>query len=128
MPTALELKPDELKPYIDEAKTRYKQVALSPAKIAERETLFKKIYEIADILRSHYGAKKVILFGSLAHERWFDEYSDVDIAVDGLKGSDYWLAWREIQEVLKNRKIDLIDIETVSKSFQHAIESKGIKI
>jgi len=38
------------------------------------------------VLKSRFGARRVVLFGSLAHAAWFAPHSDVDLAVEGLVG------------------------------------------
>ena len=43
-----------------------------------------RIRETAAVLKSRFGVRRVILFGSLAHDAWFMPDSDVDIAVEGL--------------------------------------------
>ena len=46
----------------------------------------------------------MLLFGSLAHLLWFREDSNVDLAVQGLKGAeDYWEAWQAIDEIIDNQ-------------------------
>lgn len=49
---------------------------------------------IAVMLRETFGATRVILFGSLATER-FSARSDIDLAVEGLAPADYFPALAE---------------------------------
>lgn len=128
MPTALELKPEELKGFRDAARKRRYEPLLTLGQQAKREELLKKIREAAMMLRSRFGAKRVVLFGSLAHEAWFDQVSDVDLAVEGLKGTEYWDAWREVEELVGDRQIDLIDIEMASESLRGAIDRYGTEV
>ena len=70
----------------------------------------------------------MVLFGLLAHVAWFTSDSDIDLAVEGLSGQDYWEAWRLLEEMIGYRPVDLVDIETVGESRRQAIERSGIEL
>ena len=80
------------------------------------------------LLKTRFGARKVLLFGSLAHEAWFVPDSDVDLVVEGLAGEDYWQAWRLVEETIQDRPVDLIELESASASLQHAIERYAVEL
>lgn len=128
MPTALELGKEGWKPYLEAAKQRPAPVELSPAAKRERERLLERVRAAARVLKTRFGVRRVVLFGSLAHAAWFAEDSDVDLAVDGLAGKDYWEAWRTVEEIVGDRPVDLIDIETSSESLRQAIEKYGVEL
>jgi predicted nucleotidyltransferase len=69
-----------------------------------------------------------VLFGSLAHEAWFAPDSDVDLAVEGLASDDYWRARGLAEEIIGDRLVDLIEIETAGESLRRAIERYGIEL
>jgi predicted nucleotidyltransferase len=69
-----------------------------------------------------------VLFGSLAHAAWFVADSDVDLAVEGLAGVDYWRAWRLVEDVIGDRLVDLVEIETAGESLRQAIERYGVEL
>jgi len=52
--------------------------------------------------------------------------SDVDIAVGGLPSEDYWEAWRAVEEIIEERPVDLIELETAGESLRQAIRRYGI--
>jgi predicted nucleotidyltransferase len=59
-------------------------------KVARRRLLSWKMARTASkILKEKYGAKKVVLFGSLANEKRFTPWSDVDLSVSGLPSENY---------------------------------------
>jgi len=87
----------------------------------------KRIAQAAALLKKQFGARRVILFGSLAHEAWFASDSDVDLAVEGLRGN-YWQAWRKAEEIVGDREVDLIEIEGASDSLQRAIRRYGVDL
>lgn len=127
MPTALELTPAELKNYQEALRPRTIPRLLTATERAQREVLLKRVAEAATLLKSKFGAQRVILFGSLAHQAWFVPNSDVDLAVEGLTG-DYWQAWRSVEEIISNRQVDLIEIETASNALRKAIQHHGVEL
>ena len=70
----------------------------------------------------------MILFGSLARTESFYPQSDVDLAVEGLTGDDYWEAWRVVEEIIVDRPVDLVDVETASRSVLDAIQRYGTEL
>jgi predicted nucleotidyltransferase len=96
--------------------------------MSERTELLQQVKQVAKLLKSQFGAQRVILFGSLAHQAWFTPDSDIDLAVQGLPSSNYWQAWRTTEEIITNRKIDLVEIETVSPTLRRIIEQDGIEL
>jgi len=93
-----------------------------------RGQLLGRVRAAATLLKSRYAARRVVLFGSLAHAAWFVPDSDVDLAVEGLAGTDYWQAWKAVEEALGDRSVDLIDIETAGESLRRAIERYGVEV
>lgn len=128
MPTALELTRQEWQPYIEAARRRLARPKMTSAQQHERERLLALVREVALQLKRQYGAKRVILFGSLADTDWFLPDSDVDLAVEGLAAGDFWQAWGLVEQVIVDRPVDLIEIETASESLRHAIRRYGIEL
>lgn len=128
MTTALELTKKELKKYEGSLRELRGKRILTPEEQRVREALFRKLDQAAHLLKSQFGAQKVWLFGSLAHQAWFTLDSDVDLAVEGLQTGDYWKAWRAIEEIILDREVDLIEIETASNSLKKAVERYGVRL
>lgn len=126
MPTILEMSRDEWLPYA-QALSREKPRQLTPEEIAQRNELIERARQAAEMLRQKYGARRVILFGSLAHQAWFDPETDVDIAAEGLE-DDYFRAWSDVEQFFPDRKLDLIDWAMATEALRNAIERKGIEI
>lgn len=127
MPTALELTPDELKHYQETARRRSTSLRLTAAERTKREALIQRVVKAATLLKTRFGARRVILFGSLAHQAWFVPNSDVDLAVEGLSGN-YWQAWRSVEEIIDDRQVDLIEIESASNALRKAIQRHGVEL
>jgi predicted nucleotidyltransferase len=128
MPTALELTRQEWQPYLEATRRRLPLPQLTPAQRDERERLLNRIREVAAMLKKRFGAKRVILFGSLAHAAWFTPGSDIDLAVEGLAKDAYWQAWRMAEELISDRAIDLVELETVRESLLRAIQRHGVEL
>ena len=128
MPTALELTREGWKSYLEAARRRPALPEMAPAERRAREQLLDRVREAASMLKTRFGARRVVLFGSLAHVAWFVPDSDVDLAVEGLAGDAYWRAWRLVEEIIGDRPVDLIEIETAGGALQRAIQRYGIEL
>ena len=128
MPTALELDRNEWQRYIKVARERPKKAELTSNERQEQERILTRIHEAAEVLKTRFGALRVVLFGSLAHVAWFMPDSDVDLAVEGLDANDYWQAWRTVEQIIGDRAVDLIEIETASNSLLEAIKRHGVEL
>lgn len=131
MATALDLSPQDWKDYVQAASRRLAfQTHKHSTEVAnlQRTSTQTRVSEAAKMLKSQFGARRVILFGSLAHAGWFSPDSDVDLAVEGLAAKDYWNAWKAIEGIVDDRPVDLIDLETASESLRHAIERYGLEL
>ena len=128
MTTTLDLTPEELNQYRDAARRRAASLTLTPSEAALRDDLLKRVRNAATLLKTGYGAKRVILFGSLAHEAWYSADSDVDLAVERLPGDAYWRAWRAVEEIIGDRPVDLIEVEAARESLRSAIERSGLPL
>jgi len=130
MPTALELTSAERQSYIEALRRRMAllETPLTRDETLKREQLLAQARLAAREIKARFAARRVILFGSLAHGAWFRPDSDVDLAVEGLEGEAYWQAWRLAEQVITDRRVDLIDVDTASPSLRQAIEQHGISL
>jgi len=72
------------------------------------------------------GCKKIMLFGSYAEET-FREDSDIDIAVTGMSGKDFFTAIASLP-MLVQHKVDLVDLDDLPEAFRKIVEEKGVTI
>jgi predicted nucleotidyltransferase len=128
MPTALELTRKGWQSYIEAAIRRPPPPELTSTQIREREEVLKRVRLAALMLKRRYFVKRVVLFGSLAHESWFVSGSDVDLAVEGIETKDYWQAWRDVEEIIQGKSVDFVEMETVGDSLRMSIEKHGLEI
>lgn len=128
MPTALELTRAGWQPYIEAARQQLAPPQPTASEKQQREQLLVRVRQVAAILKTRFGAQRVILFGSLAEADWFTPDSDVDLAVAGLAPDVYWQAWRMAEEIIHDRPVDLIEIETAKASLVQAIQKYGLEL
>ncbi len=127
MDVTSQLTPADIERYRAAARHRAAASAAA-ADVTAQDELLKRVHSAAETLRTRYGAKRVILFGSLAHAAWYVADSDVDLAVEGLAGDTIWQAWRDAEEIIGDRPVGLIEMETARESLRNAIERTGVPL
>ncbi|MBI3973218.1 MAG: nucleotidyltransferase domain-containing protein [Chloroflexi bacterium] len=125
MTTARELGPAGWKTYFGPASTAPSGEIVAPE---ERERLLERVREAVHLLKQRLGARRVVLFGSLAHGGWFFTTSDVDLGVLGLEGEAFWQGWRLVEDIVGERRVDLVALELASEPLQRAIERDGVEL
>ena len=80
----------------------------------------------AIILKEKFGVKRVVLFGSLLDYESMSWHSDIDLAVCGLSGSDFWKAGAALEKG-HDFPIDLVEIELAKPHILKAIE-EGVEL
>lgn len=128
MPTALELTRDGWKPYLQAPRPPVTPFKPTAEERRTRERLMATARQAAALLKHRFGVRRVILFGSLADSDWFSVDSDIDLAVEGLAPDDYWEAWRLVEGVIRERSVDLVEIELTGEALRQAIERHGIEL
>jgi predicted nucleotidyltransferase len=81
----------------------------------------------ADLLRKRFHAERIIVFGSLLRPEYFDERSDVDLAVSGVADSEFLRAVAAVTGIDGDMAVDLIQIEQTPESLRKQLES-GVAI
>jgi predicted nucleotidyltransferase len=128
MATALKLGPQGWREYLTARRRVSKQVDLVPSEKEDRRHLMVRVKKAAKAIKKHYRVRRIILFGSLVHEAWYSPHSDVDLAVEGLASEYYWAAWRLAEEIIGDRLVDFVDLETSSDSLKDAISRHGVEL
>jgi predicted nucleotidyltransferase len=130
MPTVLELTTVERERYITAGRRRAAapHTPEDPSLRRDRTMLLERVRLVAAALKASFGARRVILFGSLAHGAWFTAHSDVDLAVDGLRKDSYWEAWRVVEQFIPDRSVDLVELDTAKPSLRQSIETDGVEL
>jgi uncharacterized protein len=82
----------------------------------------------ADLLRRRFGATRVVVFGSLAHDHWFTRWSDIDLAAWGIPPDAFFRAVAAVTGLSAEFKIDLVDPQDCRPSLRQAIDREGVVI
>ena len=124
--TALSLTPKEIESY------RRAALLVKPKRRgdirARRLRAWGVARKAAKILKSEFGVEKVMVFGSLVHPALFHERSNVDLAVWGLRGRDYYRAVSVLLDIEPTISIDLIAFEDARPAVQDVILRDGRKL
>lgn len=89
-----------------------------------RVAMTQQISEALTRLDEKYHWDEIYLFGSLAQKGKFRRNSDIDIAVLGLRGHEYYAFIGEISELL-NKRVDVVLLEECH--FADSIKERGIR-
>ncbi|MBI4582938.1 MAG: nucleotidyltransferase domain-containing protein [Planctomycetes bacterium] len=120
--TALDLTPDELRRYKPERSQDQKSM---DDRLKKAMALALKA---AGILKIRFGAKRVVLFGSLSHKEWFTPWSDIDLSVAGIKDQDFYQAVATVSGLSPDFKIEIIDFNSCPPKMKEKIEAEGIEV
>lgn len=82
----------------------------------------------ADLLRRRFGATRVVVFGSLAHDEWFTRWSDVDLAAWGIPPDVFFRAVAAVTGLSAEFKVDLIDPQDCRPALRQVIEREGVAV
>jgi len=120
--TALELTTEEWKQYHP---AHRKNPGWPPAK---RQRAWAQARQAAQILREQFGATRVVVFGSLAHNLWYTERSDIDLAAWGIAPQNYFKAFNAIARASSEFELNLVDPDDCFPSVRESIQQQGVEI
>ena len=121
--TALELSPEELKKYHPWEAYRKRKAETRVEVAKRRRRAMNTARKAAKLLKEKFGAKEVILFGSLARRGCFTRFSDIDLAVRGIE--DYLTAMDKVLYMSPEFKIDLVDLAFCLPALRADVEKEG---
>ena len=123
MHTAADLTPEEFERYRAAARRRAEE---DRAALRAREVrAWEHAREAAALLRGRFGAERVAVFGSLVHEGAFTEWSDVDIAVWGLRPEDTFRALGAVMDLSAEIELSMVDMAMCRPTIAAVIERVG---
>ena len=123
--TALDLSPKELKKYGPREAFRRRKAKTRAEVARRRRRAYSVALKAAELLKTKFGAKEVILFGSLARRGSFTLYSDIDLAERGIHPFEFYAASAAIERISAEFKIDLVDPKECSPAMLAEIEKDG---
>ena len=122
------------KPYSQEQLAAYKRTALEreqarkQADAERRMAAMEVARRAALLLKSEYGATRVVVYGSTAHGYWFNSESDIDLIAAGIPATLYWKAWNAIDALTPEFEVNLVDWEDATPSLLESVEREGIEL
>jgi len=93
-----------------------------------RANAMERAKRVAILLRKKYGAKRVILFGSLCSKAYLHERSDIDLLVEGIRSSDILRAGFDAWVVAEPFDVDIIPIEVAEERIIKIAVKEGIEL
>ena len=127
MSTAFEMTSEELGKF-----RPTKKIAASGGQSRLLEKRRVKALEMAQkasfLLRQRYGAKRVVIFGSLARAKSFSVWSDIDLAAWGIAPDKFFSAVADVTGLSPDFKIDLVDPDTCREAIKNSIQKYGVEI
>ena len=96
--TAIQVTDEEMVVYRATARRREERERRDLTHRAQRAQALAR--QAAALLRDQFGARRVILFGSLARGDSFHQRSDVDLVVEGIASQDFWRAWSALDTLV----------------------------
>lgn len=116
-----------------EEKRAYRILPL-PSKIRQSELAerWQRAWQVTQqavhLLRSHFGAKRIVLFGSLTDHALFTPWSDIDLAAEGISASKFYRAVAVVSGLSSEFEIDLIDIDDCKPTMRQVIKREGVAL
>ena len=123
--TALDLSSQELKVYDPAGAIRRRQAFERQELARRRRKALRVARQAAQLLRDEFGARRVVLFGSLAQPGQYTRLSDIDLAAWGILPERFFAAVASVTGLSSTFKIDLVDPESCRPGLQNAIEQRG---
>lgn len=82
----------------------------------------------AMVLKTQFGANKVVVFGSLVHKGCFTRWSDVDIAAWGISPDETFRAINAVLGLDAHIEVNLVDVDACRPSLLTVIELEGVEL
>ena len=119
----MSLTDEQLAQYRAAAQRRHQQ---QRDRLQQRQQLGLAVAQRAgELLKQEFGAKKIVLFGSMRSLDRIHKRSDVDLAMWGINPRDYFRAVGELLAIHPEIAVDLVEAESASVRILHEIETTG---
>lgn len=126
--TALQLTSQEWQAYHPAPVSKDEDAGRTTAAVARQAQAQRLARQAAQLLREKFGARRVVLFGSLASQSDFDHWSDIDLAAWGIPADRFYAAVAAVTGLSPDFKIDLIDPDTCRPGLRSIIEREGVEL
>lgn len=126
MTRANDISPEAMATYREGARRRH--AAEQEALTARQERAWEIAREAAAELRRQFGVERVVVFGSLTHPGRFNAWSDIDLAVWGLRLDDTFRAIGVAMDIDREIQVNLVDMGACKPSIREVIEREGVPL
>ena len=125
-PTLTPPPPADLARYLATARAREaeRQAALE----AHRARALDVARQAALVLKTAFGARRVVLFGSLARGGKVSWRSDVDLAVWDVPADRYFVAVGRLQAIDPTVAVDVVRVEDAPPALRAVIDAEGVEL
>jgi predicted nucleotidyltransferase len=96
--------------------------------ISYREKALGVAHKAAALLKERFGAKRVVLFGSLSQDSLLKPRSDIDLCAEGIPIERFFRAEAEVESIASGFKVDLLDFRECTPQLLKRIEREGIDL
>jgi hypothetical protein len=93
-----------------------------------RRDAMDKAKKIASMLKGKYGAKRVILFGSIVKSSYLHERTDIDLLVEGIKSSDFLRAGADAWTISSPFDVDIVPVERADQYLLSRALEEGVEL
>ena len=123
--TLKDLSPEEIKAYRKRLDQHLQNHKVDEALL---QRAWHTAHKIAAMLYDDFGATQVAVFGSLAQQKSFANWSDIDIAVWGVPSEMYFRASSRASDISGLFKVDLVEYEKCKGIFRERIQKQLARI
>jgi predicted nucleotidyltransferase len=95
---------------------------------ARRQRAWELARQASGLLKSRYGASRVVVFGSLTNDARFHLWSDVDLAAWGIPPDQSFRAIGDLLDLAVEIELNLVDTTTCRPSLLERIEREGLEL
>lgn len=87
-----------------------------------------KAKKIASMLKEKYGAKRVIIFGSIIRSSYLHQRTDIDLLVEGIKSEEFLRAGADAWSISCPFDVDIIPFERADPYFLSRVLEEGVEL
>ncbi len=102
------------------------------AEKGRRDARYERAWQLshmaAELLKSQFNAKRVVVFGSITQKDRFTLWSDVDLAAWGLTSNNWLRAMADVRYLSDEVEINLVDTACCSHELLAIIERDGVTL
>jgi len=93
-----------------------------------RRDAMDKAKKIAFMLKEKYGAKRVILFGSIVKSSYLHKGTDIDLLVKGIKSNDFLRAGADAWTISSPFDVDIVPVERADQYLLSRALEEGVEL